>query len=97
MTTSNRQPHPSSLSGLPTTPPAAPREAPVAPAAASRDTAHTLSGQDTVGGATTSQTLVVSLDIDRKVFTDRFDLLAELGVGGMGRVLKALIVSCNGL
>ncbi len=90
MTPSNLQPPPSSLSGLPTKPPeAAPREAPVAHAAASSDTAHTLSGHDTFGGATTSQTLVVSLDIDRKVFTDRFDLLAELGVGGMGRVLKA--------
>ncbi len=29
-------------------------------------------------------------DIDRKVFAERFDFLAELGSGGMGRVLKAL-------
>lgn len=78
-----------SISSKPTALPGravAPADAP--PAAA--DTSRTLSSQDTAGGAgSTSSAGALSLDIERKVFAERFDLLEELGSGGMGRVLKA--------
>lgn len=56
---------------------------------ATPDTSRTLSSQDTAGGAGSPSSGAPSLDIERKVFAERFDLLEELGSGGMGRVLRA--------
>lgn len=86
----DRQPNQPSLSKQPTTPPAAaPGQTPARPVPASGDTAQTQSGRDTLGGAPSGNAPGESLDIERKVFAERFDLLEELGSGGMGRVLKA--------
>ncbi len=86
----DRQPNQHSLSQQPTTPPAAaPGQTPARPVPASGDTAHTQSGRDTLGGAPSGIAPGAALDIERKVFAERFDLLEELGSGGMGRVLKA--------
>lgn len=90
MNPNERQPNQPSLSKQPTTPPAAaPGQTPDRPTPESGDTAHTQSGRDTLGGAPTRSAPGESLDIERKIFAERFDLLEELGSGGMGRVLKA--------
>ena len=55
---------------------------------ASHDTANTLDGQETIKCGPLGDA-ARDFDIARQVFAERFDHLAELGVGGMGRVLNA--------
>lgn len=74
--TMNSTPKPANQSGI-TPSPASPH-----------DTANTLDGQETVTGGSLGDA-AGDFDIARQVFAERFDHLAELGVGGMGRVLKA--------
>lgn len=87
MSNASPEPLPPSLSRQPTIPPQ-PGTAPE-PVAAAADTAHSLSDRDTARGTTGNGPVPVSLEIERKVFAERFDPLEELGSGGMGRVIKA--------
>lgn len=87
MSNPSPEPLPPSLSGAPTIPPKQGTSPSHDKSAA--DTAHSLSDRDTVRSNTSDAPVPESLEIERRVFAERFDQLEELGTGGMGRVIKA--------